>query len=158
MPTKSSAFTDEELCYLTSKPGLARVATVGKDGTPHVVPVGMWSHNAELDAIDVTGRDFDQTKKFRDVARSGRAAIVVDDMVKLDPSEREAAGGWDSRPRGIEVRGSAEAIHEPEPLIRIHPERIVSWGLGPERSARTVAPRVGAAARAGGREKGVPDE
>ncbi len=158
MPTKSSAFTDEELRYLSSKPGLARVATVGKDGTPHVVPVGMWSHNAELDAIDVTGRDFDQTKKFRDVARNGRAAIVIDDMVKLDPAEREAAGGWDSRPRGIEVRGSAEAIHEPEPLIRIHPERIVSWGLGPERSARTVAPRVGAAAQAGGREKGVPDE
>ena len=150
MPTKSSAFTDEELRYLTSKPGLARVATVGNDGTPHVVPVGMWSHNAELDAIDVTGRDFDQTKKFRDVARNGRAAIVIDDMVKLDPAEREAAGGWDSRPRGIEVRGSAEAIHDPEPLIRIHPERIVSWGLGPERSARTVAPRVAAAAQAGG--------
>jgi hypothetical protein len=28
----------------------------------------------------------------------------------------------------------------PTPLIRIHPERIVSWGLGPARSARTVAP------------------
>src|SRR6266498_2397732 len=54
----------------------------------------------------------------------------------------EADGGWDSRPRGIEVRGSAEAIHEPDPLIRIHPERIVSWGLGPQRSARTVAPKA----------------
>ena len=60
--------------------------------------------------VGVTGVDFDRTKKFRDAARSGRAAIVVDDMVKLDPSEREAAGGWDSRPRGIEVRGRAEAI------------------------------------------------
>src|SRR6266536_2796401 len=95
----------------------------------------MRSLNAELDAIDVTGRDFDQTKKFRDVARSGRAAIVVDDMVKLDPSERETAGGWDSRPRGIEVRGRAEAITDPQ--------RIVSWGLeGPAaRNARNVALR-----------------
>jgi pyridoxamine 5'-phosphate oxidase family protein len=139
MLTKSSAFTEEELRYL-GEPRLARIATVGKDGTPHVVPVGMWSHNPELDSIDVTGRDFDRTKKFRDVDRSGRAAIVVDDMVELDPSERERAGGWDSRPRGIEVRGSAEAIYEPQPLIRIHPARIVSWGLGPERSARTVEP------------------
>src|SRR6266516_2441071 len=137
-----SVFTEAELAYLRTEGLLARVGTVGEDGMPHVAPVGMWSQNAELDAIDVTGRDFDQTKKFRDVARNGRAAIVVDDMVKLDPSEREAAGGWDSRPRGIEVRGSAEAIHDPDPLIRIHPERIVSWGLGPHRSARTVAPKA----------------
>jgi hypothetical protein len=27
----------------------------------------------------------------------------------------------------------------PTPLIRIHPERIVSWGLAQSRSARTVA-------------------
>ena len=27
----------------------------------------------------------------------------------------------------------------PTPLIRIHPERIISWGLEPGRSARTVA-------------------
>jgi pyridoxamine 5'-phosphate oxidase family protein len=142
MPTNSSAFTEKELDYLTSEQRLARVATVGKDGTPHVVPVGMWSHNTEVDSIDVTGMDFHQTKKFRDVARSGRAAIVVDDMVKLDPSEREAAGGWDSRPRGIEVRGHAEALTDPKPMIRIHPQRIVSWGIEgkTERHARTVEP------------------
>jgi pyridoxamine 5'-phosphate oxidase family protein len=37
------------------------------------------------------------------------------------------------------VRGSAEAIALPTPLIRIHPERIISWGLGQGRSGRTVA-------------------
>ena len=76
-------------------------------------------HNPEHDTIDVTGRDFDRTKKFRDVARSGRAAIVVDDLASVDP--------W--RPRAVEVRGRAEALCEPQPLIRIHPERIVSWGI-----------------------------
>jgi len=40
---------------------------------------------------------------------------------------------------GIEVRGGAEAIALPTPLIRVQPERIVSWGLEPGRSARTVA-------------------
>jgi pyridoxamine 5'-phosphate oxidase family protein len=64
------------------------------------------------------------------VARTGRAAIVVDDLASTDP--------W--RPRGIEVRGRGEAIAMPTPLIRIHPERIVSWGLGAPRSARTVGP------------------
>jgi pyridoxamine 5'-phosphate oxidase family protein len=144
-----SAFTQRELEFLGEgreaggQGNLARIATVGKDGTPHVVPVGMWTHNAAEDTIDVRGRALEKTKKFRDVARSGRAAIVIDDMVKLDPSEREAAGGWDSRPRAVEVRGRGEALTEPEPLIRIHPQRIVSWGTDPdqpnERNARTVS-------------------
>lgn len=129
-----SAFTDTELAYM--RLGLlARVATVGKDGTPHIAPVGQWSHDPDHDAIDIGGYDFDRTKKFRDVARSGRAAIVVDDMVKVDPSERPP-GGWDSRPRGIEIRGRAEAITSAQPIIRIHPERIISWGL----DASTRAP------------------
>ena len=64
------------------------------------------------------------------MARTGRAAIVIDDLASTDP--------W--HPRGIEVRGRGEAIALPTPLIRIHPERIVSWGLERGRSARTVAP------------------
>jgi pyridoxamine 5'-phosphate oxidase family protein len=137
-----SAFTEAELAYMRTGGLLARVGTVGEDGMPHVAPVGMWSQNAALDAIEVTGREFDRTKKFRDVARSGLAAIVIDDMVKLDPSEVQP-GGWDSRPRGIEVRGRAEAITDPQPMIRIHPQRIVSWGLEKnpaQRNARDVVP------------------
>jgi pyridoxamine 5'-phosphate oxidase family protein len=116
-----SAFTNAELDYLLGERRLGRIATVGKDGTPHVVPVG-WSYNAEHDSIEIGGRDFARTKKFRDVVRSGRAAIVVDDLASTDP--------W--RPRAVEVRGRAEAIHEPRPLIRIHPERVISWGLQSE--------------------------
>ena len=127
-----SMFTDRELDYLHGERRLGRIATVGKDGTPHVVPVG-WSHNTEHDTIDVGGREFDKTKKFRDAARSGRAAIVIDDLASTDP--------W--RPRAIEVRGRAEAITDPQPVIRIHPERIVSWGIEPQRLARTVERRHG---------------
>lgn len=123
-----SAFTEAELRYLTGGRQLGRLASVGADGTPHVVPVG-WIYNAARDTIDVGGRDLEASKKFRDIARSGRAAIVIDDLESVDP--------W--RPRGVEIRGRAKAITLPTPLIRIHPERIVSWGLGPSRSARTVA-------------------
>ena len=122
-----SVFSDDELRYLRGGRQLGRLATVGADGTPHVVPVG-WIYNAARDAIDVGGRELARSKKFHDVARTGRAAIVIDDLESTDP--------W--RPRGVEIRGRAEAIPLPTPLIRIHPERIVSWGLGPSRSARTV--------------------
>ena len=122
-----SAFTDVELRYLLGERHLARLATVGKDGTPHVTPVG-WTYNADLGTIDIGGRDMANTKKYRDVRRTGRAAVVIDDV--LPP--------W--RPQGIEVRGRAEAVNGERPLIRIRPERIVSWGISDrhERSARSV--------------------
>lgn len=123
-------FSRSEIEYLGSGL-LGRLATVGRDGTPHVAPVGMFSRNAALDTIDIGGRELTNTKKFRDVRRSGRAALVVDDLTSTDP--------W--RPRGIEVRGRAEAVEEPNPVIRIYSERIVAWGIdtgGFQRDSRSV--------------------
>jgi pyridoxamine 5'-phosphate oxidase family protein len=124
-----TVYTEAELAYLQGERRLAHVATVGKDGMPHVTPVGMWSIDPDSGVVEVTGRSFAATKKFRDVARSGRAAIVVDDV--LPP--------W--QPRGVEVRGHAEAVDGPRPSIRIRPTRIVAWGLddtGGARNARDV--------------------
>jgi len=123
-----TVFTEPELRYLSGGRQLGRLATVGADGTPHVVPVG-WILNTARDTIDISGYELEQSKKFRDIARTGRAAIVVDDLESVDP--------W--RPRGVEIRGRGEVIPLPTPLIRIHPERIVSWGLASGRSARTVS-------------------
>jgi pyridoxamine 5'-phosphate oxidase family protein len=124
-----SVFTERELQYLLGERRLARVATVGADGTPHVAPVG-WSYDEADDTIEIGGHDFDRTKKYRDVARSGRAAVVIDDTAPP------------RIPRGVEVRGWAEALDNP-PRIRIHPERVVSWGIESDvrgvRHARTVS-------------------
>ena len=105
-----SVFRKAELSYLAGGRQLGRLATVGADGTPHVVPVG-WIYNAARDTIDIGGHELEQSKKFRDVARTTRAAIVIDDLASTDP--------W--RPRGIEIRGRGEAIALPTPLIRSIP-------------------------------------
>lgn len=120
-------FTEAELTYLRTERLLGRLATVGPDGTPHVTPVG-WRLGPTETVIEITGQDFAVTKKYRDVARTRRAAIVIDDV---QPP-------W--RPRGIEIRGRAEAINHPEALIRIHPERIVSWGLDDIQQGRRPSP------------------
>ena len=78
----------------------------------------MWSVQPD-GTVEVTGHDFAESKKFRDVAGTGQAAIVIDDLASTDP--------W--RPRGVEIRGRAEALHQPRPHIRIHPIWIRSWGL-----------------------------
>jgi len=122
-----SMFSDAELGYLTGEGRLGRLATVDEHGQPHVVPVG-WSYNPDLDTIDVGGRDFAATRKFRNVRANGKAAIVIDDV--LPP--------W--RPRCVQVRGTAEALDhatpagggQPAPMIRISPAKIVSWGLEPQ--------------------------
>jgi len=129
-----SVFTKAEIDYLDEQ-RLGRLATVGPDGVPHVVPIA-FRYNPDEDTIDIGGRRMGATKKFRDVARTGLAAIVVDDV----------RPPW--RPRMIEVRGQAEALGEggstvmegfsPE-LIRIRPRRIISWGLDAESGgARSV--------------------
>jgi pyridoxamine 5'-phosphate oxidase family protein len=88
-----SVFRDAEIQYLGSQ-RLGRLATVGHDGMPHVVPV-TFRYNPDADTIDIGGHDFAQRKKFRDVKRMGLAALVVDDV--LPP--------W--QPRAVEVRGQA---------------------------------------------------
>jgi pyridoxamine 5'-phosphate oxidase family protein len=121
-----SMFSDAELSYLTGERRLGRLATVDEHGQPHVVPVG-WSYNPALDTIDIGGRDFAATRKFRNVRASGKAAIVIDDV--LPP--------W--RPRCVQVRGTAEALDDATPadgqpatpIIRISPAKVVSWGLEP---------------------------
>ncbi len=125
-----SAFTAGELDYLLGERRLARLATVGGEGMPHVAPVG-WSYNRELDTIDIGGHSLERTKKYRDVAESGRAAVVIDDV--LPP--------W--RPRGVEIRGTAEAVEAPAPRIRIHPTRIVSWGIDDSGGGRRHARDIG---------------
>lgn len=112
-------FSPAELAYLTGERRLGRLATADAHGMPHVVPVG-WRYNPDTDTIDVGGRDFTRSKKFRNVLANPRASFVVDDMASTDP--------W--RPRSVMVQGSAEAIdRDGEQLIRITPDKIVSWGL-----------------------------
>jgi pyridoxamine 5'-phosphate oxidase family protein len=119
------SLTQAEIEYLASQ-RLGRLATVSPDGQPQVNPTS-FHYNADLGTIDVGGYRMAQTKKFRNVAAGSAAAIVVDDLASVDP--------W--QVRGIEVRGSAEVVHGQEPyfpgftgdIVRIHPKRIISWGL-----------------------------
>jgi pyridoxamine 5'-phosphate oxidase family protein len=124
-----SHFTDTEREYLILQ-RLGRLATVSADGEIQNNPVGFFL-NEELGTVDIGGMRMGETRKFRNVRATGRAAFVVDDLESVDP--------W--RVRGVEIRGRAEALTDVAPpgggysgeIIRIHPERIISWGLDGER-------------------------
>src|SRR2546425_12683714 len=98
-----SAFTPAEIAYLRGQL-LGRLATVGPNGEPHVVPVA-FRYNGETDAIDIGGYDFAKRKKIRDVRGNPRGALVIDDGPPADP--RRARG--DQIPGGAQIRGAGGA-------------------------------------------------
>ncbi|MEA2667141.1 MAG: pyridoxamine 5-phosphate oxidase family protein [Chloroflexota bacterium] len=119
-----AAFTEKQLDYLRNQ-RLARIATADAGGQPHVMPV-TFRVSADAAAIEVGGRAFGKTKKYRDIRANPKVAIVIDDLASVTP--------WS--PRGIEVRGTAVLqeggggpVASGEPWIRIKPERIVAWGI-----------------------------
>ena len=131
-------FTDGELAYLRSQ-RLGRLATLAPDGRFQNNPVG-FSVDEEAGVINIGGRNLGETRKFRNVAANGEVAFVVDDIASVDP--------WVVR--CFEVRGIAEALTDQIPaspymspeVIRIHPRRIISWGMGQdgsESSRRTIS-------------------
>lgn len=128
-----TTFTEKEIEYLRGQ-RLGRLATVGRDGSPHVVPVEFRLGGEEA-AIEIGGHAVNGSKKWRDLESNPRVAFVIDDLEQVDP--------W--TPRGLEVRGRAE-LHEEggesfgqgwgAAWIRVLPERISSWGIeGPAFSA-----------------------
>ena len=117
--------SEAERVYLGSQ-RLGRLATVAAEGQPQNNPVGFFL-NDELGVIDIGGLAMGTTKKFRNVRAHPLVSLVVDDLASVRP--------W--RVRGVEIRGRAEAItdwsppnpHYSREAIRIHPERVISWGL-----------------------------
>ena len=131
-----SIFTEKELGRLREA-RLARIATVGPDGQPHVVPLTFTLNEAE-NAIDVGGIGFGSSKKWRDAQRNQRVTFLLD----------ESSGG---EAYGIELRCTAE-LHEtggseinprfsafdPQ-FLRLRPHRIVSWGVEVSSTVSTAA-------------------
>jgi len=115
------SFTEHEQAYLTGQ-HLGRVATTSTSGEPDVAPVTFTI--AADGRIEIDGLDNPRTIKWRNVAATGRAAFVVDDLATVDP--------W--KPRGVKFRGSASADTDADgrKVIRITPETVWSWGINPD--------------------------
>jgi pyridoxamine 5'-phosphate oxidase family protein len=116
--------TDMERAYLDSQ-RLGRMATVDPSGQPQANPVGFFLQ--EDGTILIGGLNMGASKKWRNLQANPKMALVVDDLVSIAP--------WTVR--GVEIRGTAELLTGPHNLgrhfspevIRIHPEKIYSWGL-----------------------------
>ena len=75
--------TEAERSYLQSQP-LARLATVDARGAPQNTPVGVF-FDEETGDILIGGGAMGATRKFRNVQANGQVALVIDDLVSVDP-------------------------------------------------------------------------
>jgi pyridoxamine 5'-phosphate oxidase family protein len=98
-------FTPSELEFLKSQ-RIARLATVGPSGWPHVVPVMYALTEHAAFEFDVDG------VKLRNLTSEPRAALTVDAM---------------GPKRGVAIQGRAELIAPDR--ARLDPLRKFSWGL-----------------------------
>lgn len=124
-------FTEGELSYIATQ-RLGRLATIQPSGDPQVSPVSCY-YNPDTGTIDIGGHNMAASRKYRNVQHNPRAAVVIDDMTSGSPP----------RIRCLEIRGRAQAIPSPDSttarargaIIRIHPQRIISWGIDPPKLA-----------------------
>jgi pyridoxamine 5'-phosphate oxidase family protein len=121
------SFTDEEISYLRSQP-IARLATIGPEAQPDVVPVGI-EFDGTVFWVGGPGESVLRTRKFRNIqAGRHKVALVVDDLVSFDPFIA----------RGIRIYGYATGPVErigmvgPGSYLRITPSMSWSWNMAGE--------------------------
>ena len=121
------SFTEDEIEYLRSL-GIGRIATVGPDGQPDVVPVAVEFDGTFL-WVGGVGESVLRTRKLRNVA-AGRdqVAVVVDDVVSFDPFITRSIRVYGRAAGPIERSGMVG----PGYFLRITPTVSWSWNMAGE--------------------------
>ncbi|MEW2051763.1 PPOX class F420-dependent oxidoreductase [Streptomyces sp. NPDC005476] len=96
-------FSAAERAYLVTQ-RLGRLATVDPSAQPQANPVGFFLQ--EDGTILIGGFAMGRTKKWRNLRKNPKVALVVDDIVSLRP--------WTVR--GVDIRGEAELLVGPHEL------------------------------------------
>ena len=117
-------FSDQQADFLRSQ-GLARIATLGADGQPDVVPVA-FEYDGTHFWVGGSGHSVTRTRKFRNVTSGNhQVALVIDDVVSFDPFIA----------RGIRTYGRAEGPVErtgmigPGYFLRVIPVESWAWNM-----------------------------
>ena len=125
-----SLFTESEITYL-QKHRIARIATAGRAGHPHVVPIGFFL-DPDTDIIKIGQHSLEgrgqERLYLRHLRDNPRVALVVDDV--------DTSDGW--VPSGIVVKGTVRFHDEGgEALapgfgpkwLEVVPDSASSWGI-----------------------------
>ena len=131
--TTKNMFSKKEVKYLKSQ-RIARISTVSpKDLQPDVSPVGF---DCDGEYFYVGGINLSKTRKYKNVLKNNKVALVIDDLETVNP--------W--TPRAVRIYGTADIVtrqggymdrahssssssSSSPPYIRIRPLKKWSWGV-----------------------------
>lgn len=126
-------FSQKEVEYLKSQ-RLARISTVSPDDLqPDVSPVGF---DFDGEYFYVSGIDLPKTRKYKNVLKNEKVALVIDDLETVNPWAPRAVriygiadivtrrGGYMDR-----AHSSSSSSSPPPSYIRIRPLKKWSWGV-----------------------------
>ncbi len=135
--------THEELEEFLSKPILARIATVGKNCTPHIAPV--WFIYDDGAVIIGTRKN---TMKIRNIKNNPAVAIAIDTIVGESVSDGAKGAIFKGKAELVEEDtleiiqklckkylgsldhpAAKQLLHDPSPsvVIKLKPQKIISW-------------------------------
>ncbi|MFC7450411.1 TIGR03668 family PPOX class F420-dependent oxidoreductase [Rhodococcus daqingensis] len=128
---------------------VARLATVGADGQPHLVPVVFATADGVIfTAVDEKPKSTRRLRRLDNITATGRVSLLVDEYaedwsrlwwIRVDGAARVLADDTRSR-TGIDalVRKYPQYTASPPagPVVAIDPDRWVSWSALDTRSTR----------------------
>ena len=140
MPYGSVGLSQTEAAFVRRE-RVARLATADARGRPHVIPVCFVFHDGSFwAAIDEKPKRTLRLKRLRNIAENPRVALLID---RYDDDWNRLAyvlvEGEASLTDGSQQAGVLSALRErypqyremrleERPLIRVQPEKVVSWG------------------------------
>jgi PPOX class probable F420-dependent enzyme len=96
--------TDAEILeFLTEGSKILQVATIGRDGMPHLAP--MWY---VMDGDRIVFRSFTKSQKIVNLMRDPRLSVLTEE------------GDSYARLRGLSIRANAELITDPDYIVKIY--------------------------------------
>ena len=105
MARKDITMTEDEIAGFLEHPHTLQVASVGKEGTPHLAP--MWF--AMLDG-KIAFRSFSKSQKIINLNRNPKLAVLAEE------------GKAYAELRGLMIRGEATLITDPDVVLSVYGE------------------------------------
>lgn len=116
--------SEEVLAFLESERVLT-VATLGRDGWPHLMPLWFVVRDGEC-----WGWTYGKSQKVRNLERDPRCTLQV-----------EAGSSYDQL-RGVMIKASAEIVREPDEVVAIGNALSARYGDGAPVDSRVAGKRV----------------
>jgi len=103
MARKDISMTDAEVTAFLNETLILQVATIGKDGTPHLAP--MWF---VMEGGAIVFRSFTRSQKIVNLQRDPRLTVLAED------------GDAYAELRGVMIKGEAQLVDDPAYVLAIY--------------------------------------